>query len=69
MLLGDDLLVWLVLALSGAMFVGNVVALARPPDRPVADTDLSRAPFARSVVMAAVGLIGAIWAIATLVLS
>lgn len=69
MFLGDDLLAWLVLALGGAMFVGNVVALVRPPERPAEDTDLARAPLARSIVMAAVGLIGAAWAIATLLLA
>ena len=28
---GPDLLVWLLLAFGGALFVGNVLALARPP--------------------------------------
>ena len=32
--LGDDLLAWLVLALGGALLVGNVAAIVRPPDRP-----------------------------------
>ena len=32
--LGDDLLAWLVLAVGGALFVGNVVAIVRPPDKP-----------------------------------
>lgn len=69
MFLGDDLLAWLVLALGGAMFVGNVMALVRPPERPADDADLARAPLARSIVMAAVGLVGAIWAVATLLLA
>ena len=28
---GPDLLIWLVLAFGGAMFVGNLMALVRPP--------------------------------------
>ena len=32
--LGDDLLAWLVLALGGALLVGNIAAIARPPNRP-----------------------------------
>ena len=32
--LGDDLLPWLVLALGGALLVGNVAALVRPPEQP-----------------------------------
>ncbi|SVA77030.1 uncharacterized protein METZ01_LOCUS129884, partial [marine metagenome] len=31
MFLGEDLLGWLLLALGGAMAVGNLVALVRPP--------------------------------------
>ena len=33
--LGDDLLAWLVLALGGALLVGNVMAIVRPPARPL----------------------------------
>lgn len=66
--LGDDLLSWLVLALGGALFVGNVAAIARPraPER-TADGELARAPVGRSVLMALIGLVGAIWALATLI--
>jgi hypothetical protein len=66
MFLGDDLLAWLVLALGGALLVGNVLAVVRPPAQ-TADGDLRRAPLARSLLMAAVGAIAAVWAIATLV--
>jgi hypothetical protein len=62
---GRDLLVYLVLALGGALVVGNVLALARPPDRPKTG-ELDKAPVVRSVTMAAVGAVAAIWAIATL---
>ncbi len=63
---GPDLLLYLVLALGGALLVGNVLALLRPPDRP-RDDELARAPVARSVVMAVLGGLAALWAIATLV--
>lgn len=65
MFLGDQLLPSLVLALGAAMFVGNGLALVRPPeDR--RHGELERAPVARSVTMAAVGLVAAIWALASL---
>jgi hypothetical protein len=66
MFLGDDLLAWLVLALGGALLVGNVAAIVRPPERPLEEGALERAPLARSVVMAAVGLVAAVWALASL---
>ena len=67
MFLGDDLLAWLVLALGGALLVGNVAAIVRPPDRPREEGALEQAPVLRSVVMAVVGLIAAVWALASLV--
>ena len=68
MFLGDDLLAWLVLAVGGALFIGNVVAIVRPPAQPQDDA-LERAPVARSLLMAAIGLVGAVWALATLITS
>ena len=53
------------LALGGALLVGNVMALARPPARPK-DGELRRAPTGRSLVMAFVGLIAAVWALGSL---
>lgn len=64
--LGDDLLVLLTLALGGALAVGNIAALLRPRDEE-RDGELERAPIARSLAMAAVGLIAAIWALVSLV--
>jgi hypothetical protein len=64
--LGDDLLAWLVLALGGALFVGNVAAIARPPSEPREEGALERAPVVRSVLMGALGLIAAIWALGSL---
>lgn len=65
MLLGDDLLEWILLALGGALLVGNVLALIRPPaDR--REGDLERAPVIRSIVYAAIGALAAVWALASL---
>jgi len=64
-LLGDNLLTYLVLALGGALFVGNALAIVRPPARPK-EGELRQAPFGRSAVMAGVGLLAAVWALATL---
>ena len=65
MFLGEDLLAWLVLAIGGALCVGNVLALVRPPEAPK-EGELERAPVARSVAMALMGLVAAIWALASL---
>lgn len=64
--LGEDLLAYLVLALGAALFVGNLAAVLKPPDRPQAG-DMPRAPVGRSVVMAVLGLVAAVWAVASLV--
>lgn len=64
--LGEDLLAYLVLALGAALFVGNLLAVVKPPERPK-EGDLGRAPTARSVAMAVVGLVAAVWAVASLV--
>lgn len=66
MFLGEDLLAYLVLAIGGAMAVGSIAALVRPPEHR-AEGDLERPPLARSLVFAGVGLVGAIWALASLV--
>ena len=63
--LGNDLLAWLLLALGGALLVGNGLALARPPERPKKG-DLRQAPMGRTVTMMAVGAVAAVWALATL---
>ena len=66
--LGQDLLPWLVLALGAALCVGSVAAVVRPPEaRERQPGDLDRAPVVRSVAMALVGLVAAIWALASLV--
>ena len=67
MFLGEDLLAWLVLALGGALFVGNVMAIVRPPDVQRDDSHLARAPVARSLAMALVGFVAAVWALGSLI--
>lgn len=67
-MLGDNLLAWLVLALGAAMAAGSALALVRPP-RQRDPADLERAPVARSVVMITLGLVAAVWALASLAAS
>jgi hypothetical protein len=62
--LGEDLLAYLLLAFGGAMLVGNLMALYRPPPR--LREEAKRAPVGRSLVMAAVGGVAALWALASL---
>ena len=63
MLGGPDLMQWLVLAFGGAMLVGNVAALVRPPvRRGIAE----RAPRGRTIAMATVGAIVSVWALASI---
>ena len=66
MFLGDNLLAWLTLALGGALFAGNLLAVVRPPATRQGESDLEKAPLARSLFMAAVGLVAAVWAVASL---
>lgn len=64
-MLGNNLLPLLVLALGGAMFAGNLLALVRPPvqRRP---GELARAPRGRTIAMAAVGGLATLWSVASL---
>lgn len=64
--LGENLIVWLLLALGGALFAGNLMALVRPPAQPRDEGDLEQAPRGRSIVMAAIGLVVAVAALASL---
>ena len=65
-LLGDNLLIYLVLALGAALLLGNLLALLKPPPRPKAG-ELARAPMGRSLLMALVGFLAALWALGSLV--
>ena len=67
MFLGEDLLVWLVLAFGGAMLVGNLLALVRPPTKQQDDVDLNKAPVGRTIGMAVIGGITALWALGSLI--
>jgi hypothetical protein len=64
--LGENLIVWLLLALGGALFAGNLLALVRPPAQRRDEGDLEQAPRGRSLVMAAIGLVVAVAALAAL---
>ena len=66
--LGENLLAYLVLALGAALFIGNLLAVVKPPEQPK-DGDLGRAPVGRSVAMAILGLVAALWALASLITS
>lgn len=67
--LGDDLITWLVLAFGAALLVGNLAAVLRPPrdDRGRKTERLEEAPVGRALVMAGIGFIAALWAVASLV--
>ena len=65
-LLGDDLLQYMVLALGGALLVGNVLALVKPPPE-TKEGELAQAPRARSLGMALIGLIATVWALGSLI--
>lgn len=66
--LGDDLIVYLVLAMGAALVVGNLAAVIRPPQRDDrAEGSLDQAPITRSLVMAGIGLVAAIWALVSLI--
>ena len=67
MFLGEDLLAWLLLAFGGAMLVGNLLAVVRPPAERRDEGDLERAPVGRSVAMAVLGGIAAVWGLASLI--
>jgi hypothetical protein len=67
MFLGEDLLAYLVLAVGGALFVGNLLAVVKPPERQLDEANLERAPVARSLAFALLGLVAAVWALASLV--
>ena len=67
MFLGEDLLAWLTLAFGGALFVGNLLAIVKPPANQLDDTNLERAPVMRSAIYSGIGLVAAVWALASLI--
>jgi len=64
--LGENFLEWLLLALGGAMTIGSLAALIRPPSRPRV-ADLTQPPLGRSLAYIALGVVVVIWALASLV--
>lgn len=64
----EQLLPLLVMALGGAMLVGPFLALVRPRAE-VRAGELERPPVGRSLAFMGIGLIGVVWAVATLVTS
>jgi hypothetical protein len=68
LLFGDSqtLLAYLVLAFGGAMAVGNVLAVLRPPSAPRNQGDLPSAPKGRSITFAVLGGLASLWALASL---
>lgn len=64
--LGDNLIVLLMLALGGALAVGNSMALVRPRDD-IGEDELERPPLGRAIVMIVIGLVATIWALVSLI--
>lgn len=73
MFLGEDLIAWLLLALGGALCIGNLLALVRPPTPPAGSVEAltdgppPRPPLFRSLFYAALGFIASVWSLATLI--
>ncbi len=64
-LLGDNFLAYLLLAIGGALVIGNGLALMKP--RPDEDGNLVKAPLGRSLIQIIVGAVASVWALATIV--
>ena len=64
--LGDNLIVLLMLALGGALAVGNFMALVRPRED-IDDDELERPPLGRAIVMIVIGLVATVWALVSLI--
>lgn len=67
MFLGDDLIVWLLLALGAALCAGNVMALLRPPEQRRSEGDLEAAPRSRTILYASIGFVVAVAALGALI--
>jgi hypothetical protein len=57
--LGEDFFPWMILAFGAAMVVGNVLALVRPREG-------VRPPTARAAAMIVLGVVAAVWGLASL---
>jgi hypothetical protein len=63
-LLGENFLAYLLLAIGGALVVGNGLALVKP--RPDEDGNLIKAPLGRSLVQIFIGAVASIWALGSI---
>lgn len=63
--LGEDILVWLMLAVGGALTLGTAAALINPKDE-VGEDELERPPLGRSLLQIAIGLVVVVWAAVSL---
>ena len=67
MIFGENLLALLVLAIGAALAFGNLMALIRPrPEDQIGEDELARPPLGRSIGMIVLGLVAAVWALASL---
>ncbi len=64
--LGKDFLPWMILAFGAAMVVGPLYALVRPPQTPDGEEPRT-VPIGRTMGMVVVGLIAAVWGLASLI--
>ena len=62
---GDNILPSLVLALGGALAVGTLFALVKPPTNPK-DGSLNKPPLKRSLVQIAIGAFASLWALVSM---
>ncbi len=67
--LGENLLPLLALAFGGALVVGPIFALIKPPETKRNDTDLDRPPLVRTLAFVALGAVMTIWALVSLLSS
>jgi hypothetical protein len=65
--LGDQFIVWILLALGAAMCVGNLLALVRPRQTEGDEADLAVAPRGRSIAFVLLGGAVAVVALAALI--